>query len=242
MGETMKRVVCLRLILILIFIAMMFNKKHVFADQNEIKTGVVKDGEKTFIYTNTGELVKNKPVYCLKGARTKEYYTIDSSGEAEKLTGVRKDAAIRLIKLKAFDGKYLKNLKKAFKWSASLIYRNNTNGSRGEKAAKYYGRYGFRTQSGDCNTAAYTFYWMAELLGFSCNVVQGHVPSGSMKNLKAHTWVIIKEGKTKWYYDPDFNRAYAGKTAQTSSGMRKFDKDCGFRFKYGTPGTYKYVK
>ena len=95
--------------------------------------------------------------------------------------------------------------------------------------------------NGDCNTAACTFYWMAKVLGYSPKAVQGHVPNGSMSNLKPHAWVTIKFKKQLFYFDPDLNRAYAGKTVRTASGWVTQGKYCGFKFRYGTPGTYKYM-
>ncbi len=206
------------------------------------KTGLVTEKGKLHIYTAAGTLVVNVPAYKCKVNGKTAYYSIDKQGTATKLKGVKAMAAKRLVKLKAGGKKSVKNLKKAFKWSAGLRYRSNTNGSRGSKAAKYYGKYGFSTGSGDCNTAAYTFYWMAKVLGYSPKVVQGHVPNGSMSNLKSHAWVTIKFKKKLFYFDPDLNRAYAGKTVRTASGWVRQGKYCGFKFRYGTPGTYKYMK
>ena len=206
------------------------------------KTGVVTENGKTVIYSSTGKLQKNIPAYKVKVNGKECYYTIDKKGNAEQLTGLMETAAKRLVKLKAGGKKSKKNLKKAFRWCAKMKYRNNTNGSKGSKAANYYGKYGFSRHVGDCNTVAYTFYWMAKVLGYTPQVVQGRVPSGSMSNLKKHTWVTMKIKNKTYYFDPDFNRAYRGKTVRTRSGMKKLGKYCGFWFKYGTPGTYVYKK
>ena len=205
------------------------------------KIGLVTEDGQQHIYTTAGTLVKNVPAYKCKVNGKTNYYSIDKKGTATRLKGVKAMAAKRLVKLKAGGKKSIKNLKKAFKWSAGLNYRSNTNGSRGSKAAKYYGKYGFSTGSGDCNTAAYTFYWMAKVLGYSPKAVQGYVPNGSMSNLKPHAWVTIKFKKQLFYFDPDLNRAYAGKTVRTASGWVTQGKYCGFKFRYGTPGTYKYM-
>lgn len=206
------------------------------------KTGVVTEDGATHVYADDGSFLKSVPAYKVKVKGKTCYYTIDKKGNARKLTGVKKLAAKRLVALKAGGKKSKKNLKKAFLWSASLRYRSNTKNVKGKKAAKYYGNYGFKKRSGDCNTAAYTFYWMAKLLGYSPKVVQGHVPDGSLSNLKKHAWVTIKIKKKTWYFDPDFNRTYRGKTVKTRSGMKKLGKDCGYMFLYGTPGTYMYMK
>ena len=211
------------------------------AAQAKKKTGLVKEDGLTHIYKKNGKLVKNVPVYALKVKGKTGYYAVDKTGNAVKLKGVEALAAKRLNSLKAGGKKKLKNLKKAFKWSAGLVYRNNTKRLKGDAAANYYGKYGFKTRSGDCNTAAYTFYWMARVLGYDPEVIQGHVPNGSLNNLKAHTWVIIPISGKSYYFDPDYNRALAGKTVKTKSGKKKLGKYCGFKFLYGTSGTYMYM-
>ena len=206
----------------------------------EKKSGLVTEDGEAHIYTDAEKLVKNVPVYVLKADGKTAYFSVDEDGNAKKLTGVMEMAAKRLVRLKAGDKKTMANLKKAFKWSAGLRYRNNTKKIKGSRAAQYYGEYGFRTLSGDCNTAAYTFWWMGKVLGYSPAVVNGKVPDGSADNLKKHTWVTMKMDKKTWVFDPDFNRTYAGKTVKTRSGKKKLGKYCGFRFTYGTPGTYMY--
>ena len=206
------------------------------------KTGLVTEKGVDHIYSKSGSMLKSVPAYKLKVDGKTCYFSVDKKGVAKKLTGMKKMAAKRLVALKAGKKKSISNLKKAFKWSARLRYRNITKKLKGSKAAKYFGKYGFKTKTGDCNVAAYTFYWMAKVLGYKPKVIQGHVPSGSMSNLKNHTWATIKFGKKTYYFDPDFNRAYAGKTVRTRSGMKTLGKYCGFKFLYGTPGTYVYKK
>ena len=158
----------------------------------EKKSGLVTEDGEAHIYTDAEKLVKNVPVYVLKADGKTAYFSVDEDGNAKKLTGVMEMAAKRLVRLKAGDKKTMANLKKAFKWSARLRYRNITKKLKGKKAAEYFGKYGFKTKSGDCNVAAYTFYWMAKVLGYSPKAVQGYVPNGSMSNLKPHAWVTIK--------------------------------------------------
>lgn len=215
-----------------------------FAAEKEkvVKTGLVTENGVNHIYSKPGVMVKKVPAYKLKVDGKVCYFSVDKKGVATELTGMMKMAAKRLVSLKAGKKKSIANLKKAFKWSARLRYRNITKKLKGKKAAEYFGKYGFKTKSGDCNVAAYTFYWMAKVLGYKPKVIQGHVPSGSMSNLKNHTWATIKFGKKTYYFDPDFNRAYAGKTVRTRSGMKQLGKYCGFKFLYGTPGTYVYKK
>ena len=159
--------------------------------------------------------------------------------QKKKMSAVEKLAVKRLNKLKA-DKKTLKNLRKAFKWSASLRFKNQNVSKKGKAAANYYGQYGFKMKAGDCNTAAFTFYWMAKMLGYDATAIQGYVPDTSLDDLKPHAWVMIKIGKTTWFFDPDLNRAKAGKWANTMSGRKKLGKYVGFKFKFGAPGTYVY--
>ncbi len=202
------------------------------------KTGLVTEDGVDHIYNAKGELVKSVPAYQLN----KNYYSVDSKGTAVRLLGVKKLAAQRLVKLKAGGKKSMKNLKKAFAWSASLTYRSNTKSSlKGEKAAEYYGTYGFKNQSGDCNTAAYTFRWMAQVLGYNkMTAVHGYVPNSKTGKKQKHTWCTMKIGKKLYYFDPDYNRSYAGKKVKTRKGTKKLGKYCGFKFTYGTPGTFVY--
>ena len=130
------------------------------------------------------------------------------------------------------------SLKKAFLWSANLKYYNNTKSYTGSKAAKYYGNYGFKYLRGDCNTQAYTFYYMAKVLGYNAKVVKGYIPTsvvnGVYGGFKPHAWVEITIGKTTYVCDPNFN------TSTDAKGQKAKNTYVGFLFKYGTKGTYAY--
>ncbi len=195
------------------------------------KKGVVTEDGVTRIYSNQGKLIKNKPAYEVKKGGKTQYYQIDKKGVAKRYKGVEALAAKQLCKLKAGGKKSEKNLKKAFKWAASLKYQNNTRSSlKGNAAAKYYGRFGFEKGRGDCNTVAYTFYWMAQVLGYNVETIQGYVPDGNISNLQSHAWTTITSGSTDYVYDPDFNRVYAGRLGTY----------CGFKIRYGQKNTYRY--
>lgn len=197
----------------------------------DAKKGLVVENGQTHVYGNSGKLIKNKPAYKVSVDGKDQYYKIDKKGVATRWKGVEEMAARQLCSLKAGGKKSLGNLKKAFKWSSSLKYQNNTNSKKkGKAAARYYGNYGFEMGRGDCNTVAYTFYWMAKVLGYPAKGIQGYVPDGSISNLQSHAWVTIKMGKTTFVFDPDFNRVYAG----------RFGTYCGFKIKYGAKNTYRY--
>ena len=167
-------------------------------------------------------------LFAAQGART---------AYAEGLSKVEKLADKRLKKLKATK-KSMKSLKKAFKWSASLRFR--TTKTYKKKKASKYGIYGFKNGYGDCNVAAYTFYWMAKRLGYDAKAVQGYVPNRSTGALKSHAWVMIRLKGKYYYFDPNFNHEYAGAVVETSVGSKKLGKYCGFKETYGTPGTPRY--
>lgn len=184
------------------------------------KNGQMLTGLKTvkgnrYYFSGSGKLYRNVAGIKLKG----KYYQINSKGVLKPLSTVAGMAGVRLQKQ---GGK----LKDGFKWSAGLkYYPNSTRVPGNTTAAKYFGTYGFKYNKGDCNVQAYTFYWMAKLLGHKVRYVKGYVPQvgGTMG---AHAWCeIVQNGKT-YVYDPNFAATYG--------------VDRGFKFTYGTKGTYRY--
>ena len=155
---------------------------------------------------------------------------------AKSPSKVEKLADKRLKKLKA-EKKSMKNLKKAFKWSASLRFR--TTKTYKKKKTSKYGIYGFKNGYGDCNVAACTFYWMAKRLGYDGKCVFGYAMK-STGRLESHAWVMIKLKGKYYYFDPNFNHEFAGQTVKTRAGLKKLGKYCGFKVTYGTPGTLRY--
>ena len=61
--------------------------------------------------------------------------------------------------------------------------------------------------------------------------VKGSVPQANGKN-GAHAWCEIKFGKTRYVYDPNFAYSFRNNPKAHS----------GYKFKYGTKGTYRYNK
>ena len=118
------------------------------------------------------------------------------------------------------------DLKKAFKWSASIQYKGNVAVSK--KTPTEYGLYGFRNGYGDCYVMASTFYWMAKVAGYDAHYVKGYFQKSKGKG--AHAWVEIDQkagGKTRTYvYDPNFQQEY---------GLN------GYKLTYGAPKTLKYI-
>lgn len=194
-----------------------WSKDHKYYYDNKGKKvkGLRKIGKYTYIFDSKGVLVKNKKYY--KYGKT--YYKTDAKGRASKLSQVETLAAIRLQKCGG-------NLKKAFKWSASLRYNGNYRVAK--KNHTNYGIYGFRTGSGDCYVMASTFYWMAKVAGYNEHYVTGYVNKGKTKG--PHAWVEIKIKNKTYVYDPNFQKEFGPKGYT------------GYAIRYGQKGTLKYIK
>ena len=198
------------------------------------------DGKK-YYFNKEGTLIKGRRVFKVTVKNTVDYYQISSDGVATKWTDTAALAAKTLYDLDA-KSKNVDSLKKAFLWSAEKIkYVNNTkSGLTDTNAAKYYGDYGFTKVRGDCNTQAYTFYWMAKVLGYSPKVIRGYIPTAidrvTLKPtaFKTHAWVEIKQSNVTYAYDPTFN------SSTDAKAFKATNRYVGFQFKYGTKNTYRY--
>ena len=190
------------------------------APQTKIpKTGFYKKGGKSY-YNKNGKLVKNKYGYKIG----KYYYRITKKGVATRISTAQGLAGARLDKCGG-------DLKKAFKWSSTKIkYWGNVGKPRkGQNQVEYYATYGFKNGRGDCYVMAATFCMMAKAKGLKVRFVKGSVPQRNGKN-GAHAWCEIKSGSTWYVYDPNFAYSYKNNPNAHS----------GYKFKYGTKGTYKY--
>ncbi|MDD7219152.1 MAG: transglutaminase domain-containing protein [Clostridia bacterium] len=179
-------------------------------------TGLQKIGKYRYYFNSKGILITNKKYYKING----RYYKINSKGVVTSFSEVENLAAARLDKCGG-------NLRKAFNWSASLMYTGYVPVKK--KTPEYYGIYGFKTGSGDCYVMASTFYWMAKIAGYDAHYVKGYFQKSNHQK-GAHAWVEIdmKSGsKTKTYvYDPNFQKEY---------------KLNGYKLTYGAKNTLKYV-
>ena len=168
----------------------------------------------------------------------------EAASDKENLTGVEKLAYEQLKELNAANGKSIRNLKKAFKWSAGLQYYEDSSFSKKRKlkaAADYYGVYGFNMKKGDCNVEAFTFYWMARVMGYDAEPVQGYILKQS--GLSAHSWVTIRIGKKTFVFDPNFSKEYAGQKAATAGGkIVKLGRLCGFKLTYSKDKDHPHLK
>lgn len=184
------------------------------------KNGLYEKDGKTYIYKNS-KLVKNKYGYKVKS----KYYRIDKKGVATLVSTAEGLAGVRLDKCGG-------DLKKAFTWSSTKIRYWGSVGKpkKGQNEVEYYAAYGFKNGKGDCYVMAATFAMMAKVKGLkNVKFVKGSVPQANGKN-GAHAWVEIKSGKTTYVYDPNFAYTYRNNPKAHS----------GYKFKYGTKGTYKY--
>lgn len=185
------------------------------------RTGLyTKDGE-TY-YNLNGKQVKSK--YGIKIG--KNYYRIDKGivtqvSEAEGLAGIRYEKCGR-------------NLKKAFKWCSTKIKYSGTvkKPRKGQKEVEYYASYGYKYGKGDCYVMAAAFCMIAKVSGCkNVKFIKGSVPQGNGKDGE-HAWCEITYGKKIYAYDPNFAYSFRGKKNVHS----------GYKFTYGTKGTYKYNK
>ena len=186
------------------------------------KNGLFVNDGKTYCYKN-GKLVKNKYGYKVK----KNYYRINKKGVATLVSTAEGLAGARLDKCGG-------DLKKAFKWSSTKIkyFGNVGKPKKGQNQVEYYATYGFKNGRGDCYVMAATFCMMAKVKGLkNVKFVKGSVPQANGKN-GAHAWCEIKSGKNVYVYDPNFAYSFRNNPKAHS----------GYKFKYGTKGTYKYNK
>ena len=172
-----------------------------------------------------GLFVNEGKTYCYKVK--KKYYRIDKKGVATLVSTAEGLAGARLDKCGG-------DLKKAFKWSSTKIKYWGSVGKpkKGQNQVEYYATYGFKNGKGDCYVMAATFCMMAKVKGLkNVKFVKGSVPQANGKN-GAHAWCEIKFGKTRYVYDPNFAYSFRNNPKAHS----------GYKFKYGTKGTYRYNK
>ena len=196
--------------------------KTYYYSEGKKLTGTKTIDGKTYIFSKAGALVKNKKVY----KSGKKYYRIDKNGEAVRFTGVEAMAAKRLC-----TKKINKSLKKAFKWSAMNFFSVPKCKSKKEsKIAQYYGKFGFSNGVGDCYVQAYTFYWMAKVLGYDVKVIRGYVEKAGGKK-ETHAWCEIKKKGKVYVYDPNFNKEYSQIVGNPNAG---------YGIRYGAKKTLRY--
>lgn len=174
------------------------------------------------IITNETNLATKKKVYKSGSS----YYGTKSNGKTYKLSGVEVKAAKRLLK-----SSINLSLKKAFKWSAMPFFATpDPTTTDSKKIAEYYGNFGFDNHKGSCDVQAYTFYYMAKILGNNVKVIRGYVMKTT--GLSEHSWCEItdKDGNVK-VYDPNFNSEYSKSLGNNYAG---------YGFKYGASKTLQY--
>ena len=196
--------------------------------------GIHKINGKYYIFnSNSGALLKNKIIY--KYSATK-YYKINKDGVATRFIGTSAKAA-KLIYDKMRTATAFDMLKRAFQWVASSSFTSNVpEPGSGVSKATYYGQWGLTRHSGDCAVMAYTFYWMAKVLGYKVRVIDGYYVSGT--NYKEHSWCEIVHNGTVYVYDPDFNLEFKNKITRTTYGFNSI----GFKVRYGDKNTLPYCR
>lgn len=205
------------------------NAKYYFHPKTNIcVSGLQKiSGKSYFFDIKTNKLIVNKLKYKING----KYYSVAKNGVLKLLSNVEKLAADRLS-----SAAIKQDARKAFLWCAGLKYKNPPMKPSADKAAAYYGEYGFKYKTGDCNVQAYTFCWMMKALGYNAKYVKGYVPqaldkNGKPTNFGAHAWCEIKLGNKTYVYDPNF---------EGNANYKSLGKYRGYKFTYGAKGHYRY--
>ena len=196
--------------------------------------GIAKIGGKYYIFnSNSGALLKDKIIYQYNNSK---YYKINKAGVATRFKGTSYYAA-KLLYTQMRSSTAFNYLKKGFQWAASCDFISNMpEPADGANKASYYGSYGLTNHRGDCAVMAYTFYWMAKVLGYKVKVIDGYYLSGS--EYKEHSWCEIVHGGVAYVYDPDFNLEFKNRISRSSYGFNSI----GFKVRYGDSQTLKYCR
>ena len=117
------------------------------------------------------------------------------------------------------------DLKAAFNWSVALKYYSGVSKSP-DPGINYFGDFGFDNRKGNCYVLAATFYEMAYTMGYNVRQIYGTVPLRA-GGQGPHSWVEIDMDGGTYVFDPY---------------MTNETKVNGFKFTYGTPGTWIYKK
>lgn len=188
-------------------------------------TGLKTISKKQYYFDSKARLVVSKFGYKIGS----KYYSISAKGVLKQLSTVEGLAGIQLDKLKG-------ETYEAFKWVSNFKYKD-TKLPAGKNAADYYGQYGLKTRTGDCNVQAYTFYWLAKRRGYDIKYVKGYVPQAVDKNgnptkFGAHAWCELNVNGKIYVCDPSL--------AQTEYVKKGKDPKPAYKFQYGAKGTYRY--
>lgn len=117
------------------------------------------------------------------------------------------------------------DLNTAFNWAAGLRYYSGVS-KVPDPGINYFGNYGFDNRKGNCYVLAAVFYEMAYSMGYNVRQISGTVPLAA-GGQGPHSWVEIDINGTTYVFDPDFTN---------------YTKKSGFKFTYGTSGTWIYNK
>lgn len=121
------------------------------------------------------------------------------------------------------------SLRAAYNWSKSMQY-NGTMAypdqiAAGVKHSEYYATFGFTHGYGNCYIMAATFLYMARVLGYEGNFIEGQVPYRA-GGYGPHGWCELIINGTTYVFDPNFEH---------DTGRN------GYQITYGASGTWKYT-
>ena len=210
-------------------------KKYYYKNGKKV-TGIVKIKRKLYAFDQTGALMGATRIFPYRNY----YYKVDAKGVATRWTGTAHHAA-KVLYTKCKADTLTDMLTNAFKWARDLPYRvvAQPTTTVESEIADYYGKLGLMQRFGDCAVQAYTFYWMAYVLGYNVKVIDAFVynPANTTTQYKEHTWVELYKGKKAYVCDPNFSAEYGQKVASTRPGL-----PLGYRVLYGTPNTLRYCR
>lgn len=206
------------------------NGKTYYYVKGKKVTGVVKVDGVSYAFNAKGVLQGKTAVFVWKN----KYYKVSAKGVAAQWKGTSALAA-KLLAGKELSGKTAKaQLLKAFTYCANLPYQRVGTPSGSERQlADYYGKLGLSEGVGDCSVQAYSFYWLAKVLGYKVKVINGYTKSADYHE---HSWVELTKGKKTYICDPNFSHEYGDQY----TGIGKYP--LGMMVPYGAKNTLKYFR
>ena len=193
-------------------------------------TGVYKVGKKLYAFDSKGVLQGKTPVFVWKN----KYYQVSKKGVAKQWKGVD---ALAAKKIASFPAKATVEAKLilSFTYCRDLTYLRVSAPSGASEAAmaEYYGKIGLSQGVGDCSVQAYTFCYLAKVLGYDVKVVNGYTQSTTYNE---HSWVELTKSKKAYVCDPNFSKEFGEKITVTGK------YPLGMMVRYGAKNTPKYFR
>ena len=204
-------------------------KTYYYVKGKKVK-GVYKVGKKLYAFDSKGVLQGKTQVFVWKN----KYYQVSKKGVAKQWKGT---SALAAKVISGFPAKATENAKLilSFTYCRDLTYLRVSApaGASEEATAEYYGKIGLSQGVGDCSVQAYSFYYLAKVLGYDVKVVNGYTKSTTFNE---HSWVELTKSKKAYVCDPNFSKEYADEVTVTGK------YPLGMLVRYGAKNTLKYFR